>query len=766
LLSVSLIFIISLSFVSANVFSDFWDWLTGENDVGFSPAGVDVYCSQVGGYDIWTREKTSEGYGITDDELINCFPKLDNGLFLNYNDAVNSGCGNYVCALYRGIQDGILTSATTDKKCAQENGWPLSGVETACATWCPSSLNQVWSSSENKCVTQTKSGPVCGNNILETGEECDTQKLNSQSCITKGYDGGILKCNAQCKFDSSACVNDIICGDGKAEGSEVCDGSDLKGKICVSLGFTSGSLNCKTDCTFNIIKCVSTTPYVPVCGNSIVDSSSGEQCDDGNTNNNDACKSDCKLNVCGDGIINSYSETCDDKNTIPGDGCNGICQINSGWSCVYDNNLMKSVCALQKIETCVDLSKRNCGTTDVGACEFGIQTCGKGAWGSCIGEVGPQAETKNGIDDDCDGEVDEGVCPVGYILKCPDGYVEVQSSSIGNSIYEKLNCQGREEVLNEQVSSARHVPQIPYRSDGRIVCREKLDNVNFFANSFNSGGRCINYDSPVEPIETFYEVKEISCIGPITKGLVAYYPFNDDFKDYSGNGNDGEIYGDFSIQVDFLGDEYPLLGNRGALAYNNQRLEILDSQTLDIIDEITISAWIDSSRDNKYMFGIFSKFDPISFNGFLFTYNQNNDNKLAFYEKDIGWIKSIGEIPFSGLHYVVITGGKSNGKFKFYIDGVESGSYSFHSLSVNDDIAKIGGLDDVQLGYDWFFIDDVKVYNRVLSQEEILSEYSYLISEVIPYVPSSCKDSDNTTYIYDSQYHRIFNEDSFYKLAC
>ena len=79
--------------------------------------------------------------------------------------------------------------------------------------------------------------------------------------------------------------------------------------------------------------CVSTKPYDPVCGNSIIESSNGEQCDDGNTNDNDACKSDCKLNICGDGIIYNVKEQCDDKNTILGDGCNGVCQVNSGWSC-------------------------------------------------------------------------------------------------------------------------------------------------------------------------------------------------------------------------------------------------------------------------------------------------------------------------------------------------------------------------------------------------------------------------------------------------
>ncbi len=51
-----------------------------------------------------------------------------------------------------------------------------------------------------------------------------------------------------------------------------------------------------------------------------------------------------------------------------------------------------------------------CGT-DVGVCEFGTQTCQNGAFGECVGGVSPSAESCNELDDDCDGDTDEGeVC--------------------------------------------------------------------------------------------------------------------------------------------------------------------------------------------------------------------------------------------------------------------------------------------------------------------------------------------------------------------
>jgi hypothetical protein len=46
------------------------------------------------------------------------------------------------------------------------------------------------------------------------------------------------------------------------------------------------------------------------------------------------------------------------------------------------------------------------GTAGVGVCTAGSQTCSTGAWGVCAGEVLPSAESCNGKDDDCDGRVD------------------------------------------------------------------------------------------------------------------------------------------------------------------------------------------------------------------------------------------------------------------------------------------------------------------------------------------------------------------------
>jgi cysteine-rich repeat protein len=76
------------------------------------------------------------------------------------------------------------------------------------------------------------------------------------------------------------------------------------------------------------------TPGTAVCGDGIL-ATTCEVCDAGAGNSDttpDACRTDCRLPTCGDGVTDA-GEQCDDGNLASCDGCDGFCDTETGTVC-------------------------------------------------------------------------------------------------------------------------------------------------------------------------------------------------------------------------------------------------------------------------------------------------------------------------------------------------------------------------------------------------------------------------------------------------
>ncbi len=47
----------------------------------------------------------------------------------------------------------------------------------------------------------------CGDEIIQSGEECDGANVAEQSCSSRGFSSGSLSCNANCTFNTSQCTS-------------------------------------------------------------------------------------------------------------------------------------------------------------------------------------------------------------------------------------------------------------------------------------------------------------------------------------------------------------------------------------------------------------------------------------------------------------------------------------------------------------------------------------------------------------------------------
>ena len=215
----------------------------------------------------------------------------------------------------------------------------------------------------------------------------------------------------------------------------------------------------------------------------------------------------------------------------------------------------------------------------------------------------------------------------------------------------------------------------------------------------------------------------------IDSGLVAYYPFNGNANDESGNGNNGTVNG-ATLTSDRFGNANKAYSFNGTQNY----IEVPDQTTLRFNSSFSISLWF-------------------SFNSFNF-----NPSDIAFISKALGsdyydsyevyydWhyrfsaaycntggcdeVDYFNTPSINNWYHIVSLFDKGSNTMKLYLNGILAVNTPLVNSSFTldyDNNSLLIGVDSEYGANDQFFdgkLDDIRLYNRLLTETEIQQLYN------------------------------------------
>ena len=288
----------------------------------------------------------------------------------------------------------------------------------------------------------------------------------------------------------------------------------------------------------------------------------------------------------------------------------------------------------------------------------------------------------------------------------------VWDDSTGLSIYLDGKLDGSTTSSTTSINSLANALafRIGAESDAGVPFDGKIDNITLYGRALSANEVSTLYQTavPIQPVDT---------------GLVGHWTFdgNDvdwgnastEIKDISGNGNHGDAVG--------LTTTSAVRGKLGqALSFNGTGDYVGFSSSIIGTGTYTLCLWVNMDPTVAYE-GLISNY-PFYF---YFASSTTTEGSLAL--SDDGTMTSAwsGSVTTNAWHHVCFLR-KSGGTATFYVDSTLSGTpdQSAGSPSVPVNWTTIG---QDGAGGNWWFdgkMDDVRIYNRELSEAEIANLYN------------------------------------------
>jgi hypothetical protein len=207
----------------------------------------------------------------------------------------------------------------------------------------------------------------------------------------------------------------------------------------------------------------------------------------------------------------------------------------------------------------------------------------------------------------------------------------------------------------------------------------------------------------------------------LKNGLIAYYPFTGNAGDSSGNNNHGNVIG-ASLTTDRFGDQNKAYSFNGS----SNVIKVLRNAVQEPQNEISISCWIypvylanqgsDITSDATQILRKGAGFNT----GYHLSWSNLRNNKLEshYYGSWGNVVHGVSNEPYKNKwQNVVMTYSINAGISRLYVNGIQISSANCSKKLEHSDDLYIGGFNTYQ--YFTGKIDDVRIYNRTLNQDEI-----------------------------------------------
>ncbi len=217
----------------------------------------------------------------------------------------------------------------------------------------------------------------------------------------------------------------------------------------------------------------------------------------------------------------------------------------------------------------------------------------------------------------------------------------------------------------------------------------------------------------------------------LKQGLVAYYPFDGDTKDYSVNNNDGVIIGAPTLSADRWGNPNKCYNFNG----NGDYVRVEHDSTIQPKTAVSVAAWVNADDYSSWLIVVCKRNRHASSPGnsyvLLGSGNAGQNQSWMFGTGSTSSEKFTGSPTLAQTQqWVHLVGtydkNAADSNLRLYVDGtlVSSEKISY-DIGYSDSALRIGmAIPGPSLQYFKGKIDEVRIYNRAINSQEITALYN------------------------------------------